>query len=364
MGTVTVLALAVTVWVAAPMAQVPRGWSVDEIVDVGPVPPPGTCSCIAAPFTVPHHPGSGLTSGPAAPLERVELSPAEREAAWRKYAAERAAIGNEAAQGLAGNPNASLGVAIHLSLESAIAPANPHTEEETVKWLQMAAVQGHHDALRMLGWRYSRGIGVPADPAAAAFWFRHGATRDDPISMTALGLLLAAGRGVPQDWTAAVGWWERAQARAPLAARFAGDAYACGAGVAQDNARAAAAYKSAAERHELSSSIQLGHMYLNGCAEGSDAAAVKAFEVAADQGYPDAQLELSDLLLQARGVDQDPYRAYTFARLAELRLPDGTMKKRATALVKSATRLMNPAALPAQEAMVQSMIAAVARPNR
>src|SRR5829696_110129 len=328
----TVLGLALTTWAAAPFAQVPRGWSVYEIVDVGPVPAPGTCSCIATPFTVSHHPGSGVSNGPAASLERVELAPAEREAAARKYAAERAAIGNQAEQGLAGNPDASLGVAVHLSLESAIAGENPRTEEETVKWLQMAAAQGHHDALRMLGWRYARGVGVPADPAASAYWFRQGATGDDPISMTAMGLLLAAGRGVPQDWIAAVGWWERAQSRHPLAARFAGDAYACGAGVAQDHARAAAAYKSAAERHELSSSIQLGHMYLNGCAAGSDAAAVKAFELAADQGYPDAQLELSDLLLQAHGTDHDPYRAYVFARLAELRLPDGTLKTRATAL--------------------------------
>jgi hypothetical protein len=67
---------------------------------------------------------------------------------------------------------------------------------------------------------------------------------------------------------------------------------------------------------------------------------------------------------QGRGADPNPYRAYIWARLAELRLPEGELKTLAAERVKSAVRLMNPEAIPGQEAMVQQMIAAEAKPIR
>ena len=353
----------VILWVATASAQIPRETSVYELVDIGPVAVPGTCSCIAAPFAIPYVPAPQYGSGPATPLGTVPLTAAEYEKAAGVYAAERANIGRVAAQGLAGDPNASLSVAMHLTTEAAIAGEHPRTEEETVRWLHLAAQQGHQDAFRLLGYRYSRGRGVPQDSAAAASWFRQGARVDDPISMTALGLLFAAGRGVRQDWNEAVALWERAAARQPLAARFAGDAYACGLGTPQNHASAAAMYKRVADK-ELSASIQLGHMYANRCAEGGDEAAVKAFERAADQGYPDAQIALSALVLDGRGTDPNPYKAYTLARIAELRLPDGTMKTQASEIAKRAARLMVPGALDMQERMVQDLIASAAKPFR
>jgi len=357
------MALVSGMWVATPLAQIPRETSVYELVDVGPVPSPGTCACIASPFTIPYVPSPKYGSGAAAPLGSPPLTAAEYEKAAAAYKVERATIGNVAEEGFAGNPNASLSVAMHLSVEAAIAGEHPRTEEETVRWLFLAAQQNHHDAFRLLGYRYLRGRGVPHDPATAAYWFRQGARRDDPISMTALGLLFAAGRGVRQDWSEAVALWERAESRQPLAARFAGDAYASGLGTPQDHARAAALYKRAADM-ELSASIQLGHMYANRCAEGGDEAAVKAFERAADQGFPDAQIVLSHLLREGRGTDPNPYMAYTLARIAELRLPDGDMKTRASAAVASAKRLMRPEAIPSQEALVQDMVTRARTPIR
>lgn len=352
------------VCVAAASAQVPRMTSAYELADVGPVAVPGTCSCIANPFAVTYRPDPRFGSGPAAPNEATTAALTDRAGAERRIAEERSSLVNRAEDGLSGNPHASLSVAMDLSFEASIAAANPKGEQEVVRWLYLAASQEHPDAFRLLGHRYARGNGVQQDHAAAAYWFHRGASSGDGISMVALGLLYAAGRGVTQDWSAAARWWERAQSRTPLASRFVGDAYACGLGVTQDHARAVAAYKAAAERGESSSSTQLGHMYSKGCAETPDAAAVKAYERAAEEGSPEAQIALSDLVRQGRGADANPYRAYTWARLAELRLPAGELKNLAAERVKAAVRLMNPQAIPAQEAMVQDMIARAAKPIR
>lgn len=340
-------ALALSAWRLNVAAQAPHELNVYDLVDAGPVAPPGSCSCIAAPFTLPYR------------AERIRpmINP-------RHLADDRASFTPRAEDGLGGNPHASIGVAMHLSTESALAGRDPKFEEETVRWLHLAAAQEHPDAFRLLGFRYFHGRGVEPGDAASAYWFHQGALRGDAISMVALGLRYAAGRGVPQDWARAVRWWQRAEATAPLAKRFTGDAYACGVGVDQHHGRAVDAYKAAIARGETTASIQLGHMLANRCVDGGDEAAVQAFERAADEGYPAAEIALSDLVRQGRGVDPNPYRAYTLARLAELRLPDGPMRKQAAALVNSAVRLMTPEAVPAQEALVQSLLESMAKPIR
>ncbi|HET7698286.1 MAG TPA: tetratricopeptide repeat protein [Vicinamibacterales bacterium] len=349
----------VAVAATSPSAQAPQDMNVYAIVDAGPVPVPGSCSCISSPFTVAHAPSRGPRSGAGAPLEGsgppINLNHLKDD---------RASFARRAEDGLDGNYYASFGIAMHLSLESALAGGDPRMEEEAARWLHLAAAQENADAFRFLGLRYARGRGLEQNAAAAAYWFHQGALRGDPISMTALGLRYAAGSGVTQNWNAAARWWLRAQAHTPLASRFLGDAYACGLGVDLDPVRAEAAYKAAAEKGESSSSTQLGHLYAKRCVHAPDQAALEAYERAADDGDPEAQIELSDLVRQGRGTDPNPYRAYTLARLAELRLPEGAMKARAAERVKSAVRLMLPEAIPAQEALVQSLIAASAKPVR
>jgi TPR repeat protein len=352
-GSMTV-AVAVTTAAIRLSAQAPHEISVYALVDGGPVHVPGGCSCIASPFTVMYPPSRGPMSGPGSPLAGTP-PPIN----MKHVADDRASIGTRSADGFDGNGNASISIATHLAVESALAGTNLRTEEEAARWLYLAASQEHPDAFRLLGFRYTHGRGVAQDDAAAAHWFRQGALRGDVVSMTALGLRYAAGRGVTQNWRAAVTWWMRAQ-RAPLASRFLGDAYACGLGVDAAPELAVGAYKAAAKDGELSSSTQLGHMYARGCVRAEDAEAVKAYRAAADQGDPEAQVALSDLLRQGRGADPNPYEAYTFARLAELRLPDGDLKALAAERVKSAARLMNPEAIPGQEALVKSLIAASA----
>ena len=340
-------------------AQAPHEISVYALVDAGAIQVPGSCSCITSPFTLMYPPSRGPMNGPGSPLGG---SPPQIN--MNHVLDDRVSFGHRAEDGLSGNGNASVGIAMHLAVESALAGTHLQTEVEAARWLHLAVNQEHRDAFRLLAFRYAHGRGVAQNDTAAAYWFHQGALRGDEISMTALGLRYAAGRGVNQNWNAAVTWLRRAQAKTPVASRFVGDAYACGLGVDAAPALAVAAYTAAAEAGELSSSTQLGHMYAKGCAEAGDAEAVKAYQRSADAGDPEAQVALSELVRQGRGIDPNPYSAYTWARLAELRLPEGALKTLAAERVRSAVRLMNPEAVPAQEALVKSLIASSAPPIR
>ena len=348
----------------APNVPPPPETSVYELLDLGAA-PATTCSCVPHPFALPsYRPGWGYGSGPATPTENAAISESDRRrnAIW--YAGEERDLARRAAdEGLAGNGHASISVAHHLSLHASIFGPDDRIEQDAVRWLMLAAEQGHPDAFRLLGYRYARGRGVPQDYVMAAYWFDQGARRDDPISMTAIGFLSAAGRGVAQNWPAAIRWWQRAETRAPLASRYLGDAYACGVGVDEDRERALAAYRRFAE-HEPSSSIQLGHMYLRGCAPPDDKAAVAAFRRAADQGYPEAQIELSELLREGRGAEANAYEAYYWARLAERRIESGDLKTRAEQRAAAAARLMSAFETTDADEMVKTMIATCAKPMR
>lgn len=61
-----------------------------------------------------------------------------------------------------------------------------------------------------LGYLYYRGLGLPADPEAAALWFRRAADHGQPTAQFFLGTLYLDGRGVGQDYTRAHMWCELA----------------------------------------------------------------------------------------------------------------------------------------------------------
>ena len=337
--------------------------SVYEILDLGPA-PAVTCSCVPNPFTLPaYRPGWGYGTGPAVPLEDAPITDADRRLNATWYAQEGANLRTMIENGLDGNHADSLAVAMHLGLHKFVVGPDDRIEQETVRWLTLAAQQGHPDASRLLAGRYAHGSGVAQDDARAAAWFDQAARHDDPVSMTAVGFLYAAGRGVAQNWQSAMWWWQRAERRTPFAARFLGDAYACGAGVREDRERALEAYKRSADM-EPSSGMQLGHMYLRGCAGPDDKAAVAAFRRAADQGFPEAQIKLSDMLREGRGAESDPLEAYLWARLAERRLPPGPLKSRATDLAAAAVRLVPAIVTASEDRMIDEMISSAAKPIR
>ena len=351
------LALGLAALVAAPLSgQVPPPeLKAHVLMDVGPLPAPTTCGCATAPFTfTPLRPGWGYGSGPAAPDTDAPPSTDERRHQREIDAETRQFTPVNVEDGLAGNYAASFSIALELTTGTAL----KRDDVEAARWFFLAASQGHDNAYIQLGHRYHRGLGLPQDDSAAAYWFYEGASRGDNGAMVALGGLYAAGRGVPQNWTTAVSWWRKAGHW-----RFVGDAYACGLGVAQDNERAAAAYKKGADGNDMSSTVQLAHMHASGCAVPADSAvAYKLYEAAAQQGYPEAQVALSDLLLRGRGVAADPLGAYLWARLAELRIPDGALRALARTRAAQAARRLSPAETASTEAMVKAMVANGAEP--
>jgi TPR repeat protein len=330
----------------------PPKTSVWDFLDLGPA-PAVPCSCVPNPFALPAQPVAGNGRGMAAPFDDPPMTEADRKINEAWYAQESANLQRMADDGVAGNGNASLSVAMHLSLHKTVFVVDENVEASVVRWLTLAAEQGHVDAYRLLGQRYAHGWGVKADYASAAHWFYQGALRGDHISMTAFGFLSAAGRGVPQDWEGAIRWWQRADPKSSLAVRFLGDAYACGAGVQENHERAAAAYRRGGEP---SMDIQMGHMYLRGCARDEGKAAIAAFKRAADWGYAEAQIELSNLLREDRAVEDNSLQAYMWARLAERRLPPGDLKKRAAESAQAAARLWPAVVIEKEDLMINALL--------
>lgn len=318
-------------------------------MDVGPLPVPAVCGCVTAPFTVlPLRPGWGYGSGPAAPETAAAPSRFERRLQKERDAEDLANLPHQMQDALEGNPHAAFGLGLLFTMRTAL----ERDDGAAGQWFRLAARRGHPDAYVQLGHRYLRGVGLPVNDKAAAYWFYMGASNGDSAAMIALGGLYAAGRGVDQDWNGAMYWWHEARHW-----RFVGDAYACGLGVEQDNERALTMYKKGAEAGDISSVIQVGHMHAGLCtARPDDEAAFKAYEKAADGGYPEAQVGLSLLYLEGRGVPFSPYSAYMWARLAELRLEPGELRRLASFRAAAAARLMPPVMVKDAEQFVASLI--------
>jgi TPR repeat protein len=352
----TLLAVTSSVLIAVPLvAQAPPPeMRFDVLTDVGLVPAPATCGCVTQPFQVLRlRPGWGYGHGPAAPDSDAPPSREERRLQGERDRETLAFLQRSTDDAVAGNQAASFGVAIELTTGTAL----KRDDVEAAKWFLLAAEQGHQNAYVQLGHRFHRGLGLQQSDETAAYWFYRGATHGDRIGMIALGSLYAAGRGVPQDWKLAVSWWRKANEY-----RFIGDAYACGLGVPQSNDRAVREYQKGADGGDMSSAIQLGHMHAGRCAAvPDDELAFKWYDTAAHQGYPEAQVALASLLLQDRG-DGGPMAAYMWAKLAELRLPDGTLRSLAAKRAAEAARRLSPPEIANTEVLIRNMIATGSEP--
>ena len=144
---------------------------------------------------------------------------------------------------------------------------------EALKWWRKAADQGNERAQVAVGRRYSRGIGVPQDPAEAMKWFRkaaqqgsvsgkqemeelqlamyarEAADRGDVRAQYDLGRMYKDGRGVPQDPAEAMKWFRKAAQQGDAQAQYdLGRMYEDGRGVPQDPAEAMKWYRKAAEQ--------------------------------------------------------------------------------------------------------------------
>jgi TPR repeat protein len=76
-------------------------------------------------------------------------------------------------------------------------------------WHQLS-LEGDARSQAALGFLYYEGLGVRADPVAAASWLRRGADGGQPTAQFLLGLLYLDGRGVKQDFARAHMWCDLA----------------------------------------------------------------------------------------------------------------------------------------------------------
>jgi hypothetical protein len=76
-------------------------------------------------------------------------------------------------------------------------------------WLPLAE-GGDPAAQTNVGEIFEKGLGVPADHAAAAVWYRRGAERGSSRAAINLGQLYEQGHGVPKDPVQALGWYRKA----------------------------------------------------------------------------------------------------------------------------------------------------------
>jgi TPR repeat protein len=89
----------------------------------------------------------------------------------------------------------------------------PQDDAEAVRWLRLAADQGHAQAQADLALFYSNGLGVAQDYAEAVRWLRLAADQGQINALHNLGGMYRNGLGVPQDYVEAHKWRNLAAAR-------------------------------------------------------------------------------------------------------------------------------------------------------
>lgn len=96
----------------------------------------------------------------------------------------------------------------------------PKDPREGVRWLRLAAEQGHARAQSGLGRAYAEGAGVLKDPLEAARWYRMAAEQGDDMAQYSLGGLYEHGDGVRQDRVLAHVWYNIAAVNGDEATTF------------------------------------------------------------------------------------------------------------------------------------------------
>ena len=184
--------------------------------------------------------------------------------------------------------------------------------------LRTDAEQGDADAQFNLGVRYAIGQGVPQDDAEAVRWYRLAAEQGHTTAQFNLGFRYANGLGVPQDEAEAVRWYRLAADQGNASAQYnLGLRYANGEGVLKDDAEAVRWYRLSADQGDASAQYNLGVSYSNG--EGvlkDEAEAVRWYRLSADQGNATAQYNLGVSYSNGEGVLKDEAEAVRWYRLS------------------------------------------------
>ncbi|MBA3676232.1 MAG: sel1 repeat family protein [Sphingosinicella sp.] len=101
----------------------------------------------------------------------------------------------------------------HADLLKALDAYEAGNKPEAVRLAKIAAEKGDSGAQQFLAGLYSAGIGVAADPIAAATYYARAAEQGWSEAMNNLGQAYEAGQGVPRDKVIALKWYLLASAR-------------------------------------------------------------------------------------------------------------------------------------------------------
>lgn len=177
----------------------------------------------------------------------------------------------------------------------------PNHPTVAVKWLTLAARQGHPDACHSLSLVYLSGARAHA-PAAS--WASQSRERGAAAN---LALLYPEGFDVQADPDSAFAWSQAAAQRGLACAQAnLGMLYLRGIGCAQDFDEAVRWCRFAAHQQDAGGALGLGILYENGLGVTADMAeAARWYGIAADQGNDAASTALGLLLLDGRGVTRD-----------------------------------------------------------
>jgi TPR repeat protein len=167
---------------------------------------------------------------------------------------------------------------------------------EAIAWYKKAAALGNPQAMRTLGIRYDRGLGVPLDYVNAREWYEKAAVAGDAAAMFDIGYAYDSGRGGSKDHDKAREWYEKAAgAGEPAAMRNLAYDYEDGLGVRQDVNKARELYEKAAVGGDATAMRRLGAFYAMGKAVHKDKAKARVwYQKAVDAGDESAKRELDD----------------------------------------------------------------------
>jgi TPR repeat protein len=172
-----------------------------------------------------------------------------------------------------------------------------------VRWYERAGTSGYLPAWNNLGLIYQRGKGVPKDLPKAIEYYRRAADGGLPRAQANLGFLYLDGVGVPRDAAEAFRWFQLSADNGLTAGMVeVGRRYRFGQGVAQDFQKAAIWFKKAAEKGDSLGEFNLGLLYQS---QGQQQEAVSSLHRAAEHGQFDAMVSLYFAYLRGEGLDAD-----------------------------------------------------------
>lgn len=200
----------------------------------------------------------------------------------------------------------------------------PNDAAKWLKWLMLAAEQGHEAALEFIQTSQNLSENNPEMMEQAIEAARFGAEQGRVQSQFILGLFYQDGKGVEKDEKEAVKWFRLAAEQGHLDAQVQlARAYELGRGVRKDLKESLKWFRLAAGQGDKDLQYRLGRAYARGDYVSQDSKeAAKWFRLAAEQGHAKSQQVLAVMYLSGEGVPQDSKEAIKWFRKTAAQHPD------------------------------------------